>query len=168
MPRACPPAALPARVAQWMPPAGCPGQLPSLHHQTCLRVHNRQVPLATPGQEPRLINCSCWEWRGTAADQGDLAAEWLSEYLARPVRLVRYVGERQKRTPTSLSEYLARPNIFERKGAAVCSVQAACLVSVQEETNLQASDRAATHPGLSERKGVSLLSQSLEGARNGG
>jgi len=40
----------------------------------------------------RTMNVTCWEWAGTARDEGDEAAEWLSEYLGKPVRLVRYMG----------------------------------------------------------------------------
>lgn len=40
----------------------------------------------------RTVNVTCWEWAGTARDEGDAAALWLSEYLGKPVRLVRYMG----------------------------------------------------------------------------
>jgi hypothetical protein len=33
-----------------------------------------------------------WEWTGSAADEGDAAAAWLSAFLGRPARLVRYLG----------------------------------------------------------------------------
>lgn len=33
-----------------------------------------------------------WEWKGQAHDEGDSAAAWLSDFLGRPVRLVRYLG----------------------------------------------------------------------------
>lgn len=37
-----------------------------------------------------------WEWRGPAQDEGDSVANWLSEFLGRPVRLMRYIGETEK------------------------------------------------------------------------
>ncbi|KAK9839485.1 hypothetical protein WJX81_004998 [Elliptochloris bilobata] len=36
---------------------------------------------------------TCWEWAGTARDEGDFAANWLREVLGKPVRLVRYMGK---------------------------------------------------------------------------
>ena len=33
-----------------------------------------------------------WEWKGKALDEGEYAADWLSEYLDKPVRLLRYAG----------------------------------------------------------------------------
>ena len=33
-----------------------------------------------------------WEWKGQALDEGDHAAMWLSEYLGKDVRLLRYAG----------------------------------------------------------------------------
>ncbi|DBB02428.1 TPA: hypothetical protein ACH3X3_011428 [Trebouxia sp. C0006] len=48
-----------------------------------------QVPLGTSGQ---LKEVSCWEFQGTAYDQGEEAAAWLSKYLQGPHRLVRYAG----------------------------------------------------------------------------
>ena len=41
----------------------------------------------------KTVNVTCWEWAGTARDEGDFAAEWLSEVLGKRVRLVRYMGE---------------------------------------------------------------------------
>lgn len=41
----------------------------------------------------QTVNVTCWEWAGTARDEGDFAADWLSEVLGKPVRLVRYMGE---------------------------------------------------------------------------
>ncbi len=53
----------------------------------------RQVLLEPASELPvRTMNVTCWEWAGTARDEGDEAAEWLSEYLGKPVRLVRYMG----------------------------------------------------------------------------
>lgn len=33
-----------------------------------------------------------WEWSGLAADEGDEAAAWLTAFLGKGVRLVRYLG----------------------------------------------------------------------------
>lgn len=50
-----------------------------------------RVPLAIEGS-PQLRKSNVWEWTGTAADEGEAAAEWLTAFLGRPVRLVRYLG----------------------------------------------------------------------------
>lgn len=55
------------------------------------RVTVVQVPLEASKDAPRR-QCICWEWTGPAADVGDEAAAWLSDYLGKPVRLVRYAG----------------------------------------------------------------------------
>lgn len=49
-----------------------------------------QVPLGQPGEMKKII---CWEFEGTAFDQGDDAATWFSKYLGAPHRLVRYAGK---------------------------------------------------------------------------
>jgi hypothetical protein len=44
-----------------------------------------------PGRRrPRRV--TVWEWTGPAADEGDAAAAWLTSFLGRPARLVRYLG----------------------------------------------------------------------------
>ena len=50
-----------------------------------------QIPLAQTG---KLKKVSCWEFSGTAYDQGDEAASWFTKYLKSPHRLVRYAGNR--------------------------------------------------------------------------
>lgn len=50
-----------------------------------------RVPLA-PAQRQPLRRVTVWEWTGDAADEGDVAAAWLSAFLGKPVRLVRYLG----------------------------------------------------------------------------
>ena len=53
-----------------------------------------QVPLV-PAKEvadAELKECTCWDWTGLARDEGDDAAAWLSDFLGKPCRLVRYVG----------------------------------------------------------------------------
>ena len=54
-----------------------------------------QVPLVRDRKAPRgrMVQTEVWEWHGMGEDQGDEAASWLSEYLGRPVRLLRYAGE---------------------------------------------------------------------------
>lgn len=48
-----------------------------------------QIPLGQPGELKKVI---CWEFEGTAFDQGDEAAAWFTKYLKSPHRLVRYAG----------------------------------------------------------------------------
>ncbi len=53
-----------------------------------------QVPLAPPADAPvQTMQVTCWGWSGIAQDEGDEAATWLSDFLQRPVRLVRYMGK---------------------------------------------------------------------------
>lgn len=43
-----------------------------------------------PGEiEGSPLDVSVWSWNGSALDQGDVAANWFSEVVGRPVRLVR-------------------------------------------------------------------------------
>lgn len=53
------------------------------------------MPLSRDRKAPRgkLVQTEVWEWHGMGEDQGDEAARWLSAYLGRPVRLLRYAGE---------------------------------------------------------------------------
>ncbi|KAK9837651.1 hypothetical protein WJX74_002228 [Apatococcus lobatus] len=48
--------------------------------------------------EPR--DCTCWDWKGIALDQGDEAAEWLTSFLGRSVRLVQYAGTPDESSPS--------------------------------------------------------------------
>lgn len=56
------------------------------------------LPLKVPlfadrtGQEP-LHNVSVWDWKGAAWDEGEGPAQWLSSYLEKPCRLLRYAGD---------------------------------------------------------------------------
>ena len=53
-----------------------------------------QVPIAPPADAPvQTMQVTCWGWSGIAQDEGDEAAAWLSDFLQRPVRLVRYMGK---------------------------------------------------------------------------
>ncbi len=52
-----------------------------------------QIPLEVAGkadEEERQV--ICWEWKGTARDEGSEAAAWFSELLGKPSRLVRFLG----------------------------------------------------------------------------
>jgi hypothetical protein len=49
---------------------------------------NIGLPLGPLFQRPAKV----WEWSGQAADEGDEAAAWLTSFLGKPVRLVRYLG----------------------------------------------------------------------------
>lgn len=49
-----------------------------------------QVPLVASGEARQI---KVWEFDGTALDQGDIAAEWITTYLGEPHRLVRYAGQ---------------------------------------------------------------------------
>mmetsp|Transcript_4948 Transcript_4948/g.13830 ORF Transcript_4948/g.13830 Transcript_4948/m.13830 type:complete len:322 (+) Transcript_4948:127-1092(+) len=54
-----------------------------------------QVPLNPTSSSlarAQLKNVSVWDWRGKGRDEGEFAAEWLSEVLGQPCRLLRYVG----------------------------------------------------------------------------
>jgi uncharacterized protein YcbX len=54
-----------------------------------------QVPLVGPaGGAKARLQVSCWEWKGEAEDEGDAAAAWLTKYLGKPHRLVRYAGHK--------------------------------------------------------------------------
>ncbi|MFX9847501.1 MOSC N-terminal beta barrel domain-containing protein, partial [Acinetobacter baumannii] len=47
-----------------------------------------KVPLTKP---PQIVDgVSVWEWSGTAMDEGAAAAQWFSDYLGKPTRLVRF------------------------------------------------------------------------------
>lgn len=51
-----------------------------------------QVPLQTDGSLKRTT-CNVFEWTGEALDEGDLAAEYLSDFMGHKVRLMAYAGE---------------------------------------------------------------------------
>ena len=46
----------------------------------------------TKGHGKKIVECSLWEWKGTTQDEGDEVAAWLSAFLDKSVRLVRYLG----------------------------------------------------------------------------
>lgn len=47
-----------------------------------------KVPLCEPQQNADGV--SCWEWSGSAMDEGDGPSKWFSDYLGKPSRLVRF------------------------------------------------------------------------------
>jgi hypothetical protein len=53
-----------------------------------------QVPLVPrPVADAELKECTCWDWKGLAQDEGEDAAAWLTDFLGKPARLVRYIGQ---------------------------------------------------------------------------
>lgn len=51
------------------------------------------MPLEPASDAPlEKVTVTCWGWTGVARDEGGAAAAWLSDFLERPVRLVRYAG----------------------------------------------------------------------------
>lgn len=63
------------------------------------KLSDRGVELTAPGRQPlqvsfdaaeRAVQALCWRDQCAAFDVGNEAAQWLSEYLERPVRLVRF------------------------------------------------------------------------------
>lgn len=42
--------------------------------------------------EPRWLSVRCHDWKGSALDQGQGVADWLSSFLGQRVRLVKYGG----------------------------------------------------------------------------
>lgn len=52
-----------------------------------------QIPLASPNNHLEERRVTCWEWKGNARDEGEAAAQWVSELLGEPSRLVRFIGE---------------------------------------------------------------------------
>ncbi|CAA0825365.1 Molybdenum cofactor sulfurase family protein [Striga hermonthica] len=46
------------------------------------------VPLAKPAE--KIDGVSVWEWSGSAVDEGPVAAQWFSNFLGKPSRLVRF------------------------------------------------------------------------------
>ncbi|KAL7134779.1 hypothetical protein ABFS83_11G048700 [Erythranthe nasuta] len=63
------------------------------NHLSCLVItapsmDALKIPLA---KSVEIVNgVSVWEWTGSAVDEGDLAAQWFSNYLGKPSRLVRF------------------------------------------------------------------------------
>lgn len=49
-----------------------------------------QVPLKQTGE---LRPVKVWDWAGEGCDMGDKAAQYLSAYFGKPVRLLKYAGE---------------------------------------------------------------------------
>lgn len=47
-----------------------------------------KVPLGKSAE--KVDGVSVWEWCGSAVDEGAVAAQWFSNYLGKPTRLVRF------------------------------------------------------------------------------
>ncbi|KAG9438979.1 hypothetical protein H6P81_019144 [Aristolochia fimbriata] len=52
------------------------------------RMDPLKIPLGNTCE--KIDGVSCWEWSGSALDEGAEAAEWFSTYLGKPSRLVRF------------------------------------------------------------------------------
>ncbi|KAK9838037.1 hypothetical protein WJX74_010206 [Apatococcus lobatus] len=53
-----------------------------------------QIPLdGSLLEDSNKRECRCWSWEGPAQDQGNEAADWLSDFLGSSVRLMRYTGQ---------------------------------------------------------------------------
>jgi len=75
-------------------PASSQPSVCSIPEDVRIQIMPSQVPLARDRSAPRgrLVQTEVWEWQGMGEDQGDEAAAWLSAYLGRPSRLMRYAG----------------------------------------------------------------------------
>lgn len=72
------------------------------------------LTITAPGQEDLeiplgaersngLARCDVWGWTGEGYDEGNYAAEYLSDYMGHKVRLIRYAGQASQGTPQSAS-----------------------------------------------------------------
>ena len=62
-----------------------------------------QVPLQ-PDSSLKTKLTNVWEWTGEALDEGDLASEYLSDYMGHKVRLMAYAGRSLDFQPHSCSK----------------------------------------------------------------
>eukprot|EP01026_Neomeris_dumetosa_P075342 TRINITY_DN79363_c0_g2_i8.p1 TRINITY_DN79363_c0_g2~~TRINITY_DN79363_c0_g2_i8.p1 ORF type:complete len:342 (+),score=18.70 TRINITY_DN79363_c0_g2_i8:68-1027(+) len=72
------------------------GQWGEIPEDACLTVSAPDssvlcIPLNVQKQYT-IRKVTCWEWQGNAIDEGDEVAEWFSNFIQKPVRLVRYAG----------------------------------------------------------------------------
>ena len=101
--------------------------LPVLVGRTCMLVRPAQtlnlgcqIPLAASNgrlEERRVI---CWEWKGNARDEGEKAAQWVSEVVGQPSRLVRFIGEPLHTPDTHLSS--SPHHTMPQHGSPACSL----------------------------------------------
>jgi len=90
-----------------LPPEALAGDWGSLPPEAAMQV-------SAPGMPPLHVQLSpavhspmqyrtvtVWEWTGSAADEGDDAAAWFSQFLNTPCRLVRYLGSSCPPGPSS-------------------------------------------------------------------
>ena len=54
------------------------------------------MPLAASNGQLEERRVICWEWKGNARDEGEAAAQWVSEVVGQPSRLVRFIGKSQR------------------------------------------------------------------------
>ncbi|KAK9860439.1 hypothetical protein WJX84_002475 [Apatococcus fuscideae] len=78
-----------------------------------------QLPLEVPLDQsllgtPQSRECTCWDWTGPAWDQGDEAARWLTNYIGRSVRLMRYAGNPSDSNPMDEPERRQVPQVNSR------------------------------------------------------
>lgn len=77
------------------------------------------LKLTAPGMSPLMVplasrakavtrNVTVWEWTGPALDEGDEAAQWFSQYLGLPTRLVRHLGAEEEAQGLGLGEAAVR------------------------------------------------------------
>ncbi|KAJ8765899.1 hypothetical protein K2173_020415 [Erythroxylum novogranatense] len=72
-----------------------------------------KIPLTKPNNVAQGV--SLWEWSGSALDEGNEAAEWFSNYLGKPSRLVRFNTESETRPADpeeTYSHYIMFSDIF--------------------------------------------------------
>ena len=69
-------------------------ELQAMVSASCMRLNTGVLQVSlTKGYGKKIVQCSLWEWKGATQDEGDEVAAWLSAFLDKSVRLVRYLGE---------------------------------------------------------------------------
>lgn len=84
-----------------------------------------QIPLGQSGELKQVV---CWEFEGTAFDQGNEAASWFTKYLESPHRLVRYAGHASclqmlRICPCCKSEGQLQLSLYHTGGESKSSIQ---------------------------------------------
>lgn len=70
-----------------------------------------ELPLLRP-VAPSLRSVQVWDFEGTAADEGNRAADWFSHLLERPARLVRWRVEERRLSPLDVTKGVEAENRF--------------------------------------------------------
>lgn len=74
------------------------------------------MPLAPrPVVEAELKECTCWDWKGLAQDEGEDAAAWLTDFLGKPARLVRYIGALLWKKSLQITQHARRVGIGQER-----------------------------------------------------